>query len=89
MQRLSAQANASGHSRGERVAGLAVAARREEEDQGERASLRSYNRGSYGGRPGDSIGFSVLYQGELMGTWDSQNRDPRRKSPPETEESVG
>ena len=30
MQRLFAQANASGHSRGDRVAGLAVAARREE-----------------------------------------------------------
>ena len=39
--------------------------------------------------PGDAIGFSVRYQGELLGIWDLQNRDPRRKSPPETEKSVG
>ena len=37
MQRLFAQANASGHSRGDRVAGLAVAARREEVGKEERA----------------------------------------------------
>ena len=35
--------------------------------------------------PGDAIGFSVRYQGELLGIWDLQNRDLRRKSPPETE----
>ena len=39
--------------------------------------------------PGDAIGFSVRYQGELLGIWDLQNRDPRRKLPPETEKSVG
>ena len=43
----------------------------------------------YGGCPGDSIGFSVRYQGELLGLRDPQNRDLRRKSPPETEKSVG
>ena len=43
----------------------------------------------YGGGAGGSIGFSVRYQGELWGIWDLQNRDPRRKSPPETEKSVG
>eukprot|EP00964_Phaeocystis_antarctica_P070660 scaffold43041_cov24-Phaeocystis_antarctica.AAC.1 len=42
-----------------------------------------------GGGAGGSIGFSVRYQGELLGIWDLQNRDPRRKSPPETEKSVG
>ena len=44
---------------------------------------------AYGGGAGGSIGFSVRYQGELLGLWDLQNRDPRRKSPPETEKSVG
>ena len=39
--------------------------------------------------PGDSIGFSVRYQGELLGLRDPQNRDLRRKPPPETEKSVG
>ena len=29
------------------------------------------------------------YQGELLGIWDPQNRDPRRKPPPETKFSVG
>ena len=29
------------------------------------------------------------YQGELLGIWDPQNRDPRRKLPPETKFSVG
>eukprot|EP00964_Phaeocystis_antarctica_P145192 scaffold111188_cov62-Phaeocystis_antarctica.AAC.11 len=43
----------------------------------------------YGGGAGGSIGFSVRYQGELLGIWDLQNRDPRRKSPPETEKKVG
>eukprot|EP00964_Phaeocystis_antarctica_P110426 scaffold74786_cov41-Phaeocystis_antarctica.AAC.2 len=43
----------------------------------------------YGGGAGGSIGFSVRYQGQLLGIWDLQNRDPRRKSPPETEKSVG
>ena len=42
----------------------------------------------YGGGAGGSIGFSVRYQGELLGIWDLQNRDDRRKSPPETEKSV-
>ena len=40
------------------------------------------------GCPGDSIGFSVRYQGELLGTWDTQNRDPRRNLPSETKFSV-
>ena len=40
---------------------------------------------NYGGGAGGSIGFAVRYQGELLGIWDPQNRDPRRKSPPETE----
>ena len=31
----------------------------------------------------------LRYQGELLGIWDPQNRDPRRKTPPETEFSVG
>ena len=39
----------------------------------------------YGVGPGDSIGLSVRYQGELWGLRDPQNRDLRRKSPPETE----
>ena len=44
-------------------------------------SLYQTRRGGAGG----SMGFSVRYQGELLGIWDLQNRDPRRKSPPETE----
>ena len=27
---------------------------------------------------------SIRHQGELLGLWDPQNRDPRQKSPPET-----
>ena len=38
---------------------------------------------------GDAIGLSVRYQGELLMICDLQHRDPRRKSPPETEKSVG
>ena len=47
-------------------------------------SRRVTSRRFYGGCPGDSIGFSVRYQGELLGLRDPQNRDLRRKSPPET-----
>ena len=43
----------------------------------------------YGGCPGHSIGFSLRYQGELLGLWDPQNRDLRRKLPPETKFSFG
>ena len=32
---------------------------------------------------------SIRYQGELLGLWDSQNRDLRRKPPPETKFLVG
>ena len=42
----------------------------------------------YGGGPGGMIGFSVRYQGELLGIWDPQNRDLRQKLPPETTFSV-
>ena len=48
---------------------------------------RDILRGGYGGGPGDATGFSVRYQGELLGISDLQNRDPRRKSPPETEKN--
>ena len=36
------------------------------------------------GCPGGVTDFSVWYQGELLELGDPQNRDPRRKSPPET-----
>ena len=38
----------------------------------------------YGGCPGDVTGFYLRCQGELLGLWDPQNRDPRRKPPPGT-----
>ena len=44
---------------------------------------------SYGGCPGGVTGLSIRYQGELLGLWDPQNRDLRRKLPPETMFSVG
>jgi hypothetical protein len=28
--------------------------------------------------------YGIKVEGELLGLWDPQNRDPRRKSPPET-----
>ena len=46
------------------------------------AGYVSPKAGDYGVGPGDSIGFSVRYQGELLGLRD-QNRDLRQKSPPE------
>jgi len=45
--------------------------------------------GVYGGGPGGMTGWSLRYQGELLGLWDPQNRDLRRKPPPETVKSVG
>ena len=54
-----------------------------------RASTRATFTAGYGGCPGHSIGFSLRYQGELLGLWDPQNRDLRRKLPPETMFSVG
>ena len=44
----------------------------------------------YGFKEGAQVGrqaWSVRYQGELLGLWDPQNRDPdpRRKSPLETD----
>ena len=62
---------------------------RGEHDNETRGQCAPAERGAYGGCPGDSIGFSVRYQGELLGLRDPQNRDLRRKSPPETEKSVG
>ena len=41
-------------------------------------------RRHYGGGPGGMTGWSLRYQGELLGLWDPQNRDLRRKPPPET-----
>ena len=38
----------------------------------------------YGAGPRDVTGLYLRYQGELLGLWDPQNRDPRRKPPPET-----
>ena len=43
----------------------------------------------YGGGPGGMTGWSLRYQGELLGLRDPQNRDLRRKPPPETVKSVG
>ena len=43
----------------------------------------------YGGGAGGMICCSVRYQAELLGLWDPQNRDLRRKLPPETMFSVG
>ena len=45
---------------------------------------RSPLRALYGGCPGDVTGLYLRYQGELLGLWDPQHRDPRRKPPPET-----
>ena len=56
-------------------------------DTTRRRSTRS--RSTYGGCPGDVIGFYLRCQGELLGLWDPQNRDLRRKPPPETEFLVG
>ena len=41
------------------------------------------------GGPGDVTGFYLRCQGELLGLWDPQNRDLRRKPPPETKFLVG
>ena len=41
------------------------------------------------GCPCGVTGLSIRYQGELLGLWDPQNRDLRRKLPPETMFSVG
>ena len=54
-----------------------------------RADSGAYPPYYYGGGAGGMIGCSVRYQAELLGLWDPQNRDLRRKSPPETEKSVG
>ena len=43
----------------------------------------------YGACAGDQVGFYLRCQGELLGLWDPQNRDLRRKLPPETNFSVG
>ena len=42
----------------------------------------------YGACPGDVTGLCLRCQGELLGLWDPQNRDLRRKPPPETKFSV-
>ena len=42
----------------------------------------------YGGGTGDVTGLYLRYQGELLGLWDPQNRDLRRKLPPEIKFSV-
>ena len=44
---------------------------------------------TYGGCPGDVTSFFLRCQGELLGLWDPQNRDLRRKLPPETKFLVG
>ena len=38
----------------------------------------------YGEVPGDQVGLYLRYHGVLLGLWDPQNRDLRRKLPPET-----
>ena len=43
----------------------------------------------YGACPGGVTGFYLRCQGELLGLWDPQNRDLRRKPPPETKCLVG
>ena len=43
----------------------------------------------YGGVPGDQVGLNLRNQGDLLGLWDPQNRDLRRKLPLETIFSVG
>ena len=40
-------------------------------------------------RPVEDVKSHVRYHGELLGIGDPQNRDPRRKPPPETKFSVG
>ena len=42
----------------------------------------------YGAGPGVVTGLCLRCQGELLGLWDPQNRDLRRKPPPETKFSV-
>ena len=39
--------------------------------------------------PGGVTGFYLRCQGELLGLWDPQNRDLRRKPPPESKFLVG
>ena len=51
--------------------------------------LRRVVLGATGGCPSGVTGFYLRGKGELLGLWDPQNRDPRRKPPPETEKSVG
>ena len=52
------------------------------------AALDRFDGLHYRGGPGDVTGFYLRYQGELLGLWDPQNRDPRRKPTPETKFSV-
>ena len=59
------------------------------EDEKQPGHFNPYPLSLYGGGPGGMISWSVRYQGELLGLWDPQNRDLRRKPPPETVKSVG